>query len=402
MDPTGVIFEEILNQNFLWPDESVEPKKSADEKASPGGEQQASSSVTAPSSPVREERMLFSSDVLDDEESELSSPPSSVPSRMPSPIAPARKTTFSFLKRKRSTFDDGSEPTPLTDIEPNARRGPRPRAIKKPMTQMQIDLGGDVRKTCRTCGMEYIPSVREDATLHKEFCGINIGGIEMSKAFLQDESLRRVNSERANRREKEEVVMVDRRSSQAVRNKVQRVLEAVNIELSAAEIGDDALWQPLKAETTEKQPTSKRKGAHQDPGTGDRFKAFLYMVGDRCIGFCLVEKIGIAFPVVNPKPELRDDGEVMAASKSSSISVSTAAHVALLGISRIWTSKSFRNRGLAIDLLECARRNFFYGVEIPKNLAAFSQPSESGGRLAERWFGAQTGWHVYRGDQQSP
>jgi len=86
-------------------------------------------------------------------------------------------------------------------------------------------------------------------------------------------------------------------------------------------------------------------------------------------------------------------------SKSSSISVSTTADIALLGISRVWVSKSHREQGLAIDLLDCARNNFFYGVEAPKDLVAFSQPTDSGGRLAERWFGSQAGWHVYRGHE---
>ena len=69
--------------------------------------------------------------------------------------------------------------------------------------------------------------------------------------------------------------------------------------------------------------------------------------------------------------------------------------IALLGISRIWTSKSHRRKGIASALLDCARGNFFYGVEVPKEIVAFSQPTESGGYLAEGWFGEKTGWHVY-------
>ena len=247
--------------------------------------------------------------------------------------------------------------------------------------------------------MEYIPSIKEDAKLHKEVCGINVGGIEMGKGFSRDETLRRITSERASGREKEEVLMIDRKCSQAVRVKVKKVLEVVNAELSAVEIDDKTLWEPLKAETTEEQLARKQKGVWNKLGKiNDRFKAFLYMVGDRCVGFCLAEKINNAHAVIDPEVKAIDDDGLVMTSRSSSISVSAMPDVALIGIARIWTSRSFRCKGLALNLLECARRNFFYGLEVPRNLVAFSQPTESGGQLAERWFEATAGWHVYRGD----
>jgi len=35
---------------------------------------------------------------------------------------------------------------------------------------------------------------------------------------------------------------------------------------------------------------------------------------------------------------------------------------------------------------------------VPKDLVAFSQPTDTGGQLAKRWFEAETGWHVYKRD----
>jgi hypothetical protein len=32
---------------------------------------------------------------------------------------------------------------------------------------------------------------------------------------------------------------------------------------------------------------------------------------------------------------------------------------------------------------------------VDKERVAFSQPTESGGNLARKWFGRQSGWHVY-------
>jgi N-acetyltransferase len=32
---------------------------------------------------------------------------------------------------------------------------------------------------------------------------------------------------------------------------------------------------------------------------------------------------------------------------------------------------------------------------IAMEMIAFSQPTESGARLARKWFGKESGWHVY-------
>ncbi len=396
MGETGGVIEETFGDyqedeqiQDSVPDEAAVPTKDLIAPSSKAVTAVApkSSSISAPSSPPARGRALFSSDPPREDESELSSVPSSPPP-LPSPLPVARKPAFSFLKRKRPIFDDGSASEPLSDITANPRKVPR---LSKKVTQMQIDLGGEVRKACRICGMEYIPSVKEDSALHRKFCAMDAGGVNMGKAFLKDDTVRRLQSEKTKRSEDEMVVTVDRKSSLAARNKTRKVLEVVNAELSSADIEDDRLWGAL-------HPTEKRKGNSEETDRrGDRFKAFLYMVEDRCVGFCLAEKISNAFQVVSPGSGV--ERRVMTAAGSSSISTSTTADVALLGISRIWTSKSHRGRGVALDLLECGRMNFFYGVGAPKNLVAFSQPTESGGRLAERWFGAMSGWHVYRGDQ---
>ena len=245
--------------------------------------------------------------------------------------------------------------------------------------------------------MEYIPSVKEDAALHSKYCAMNVGGVDMGKTFVKDDSVKRIRSERAQEEEREMVVTVDRKSSIAARNRIRKVLDFVNAELSATDIDDGHLWGALNPE--QKVIETRKATSEAGDRRGDRFKAFLYLVHDKCVGFCLAEKISSAFGVVEGCAAGEDGITVMKTSKSSSISVSTSADVALLGISRIWTSKTYRGKGLAVDLLECARNNFFYGVEAPKDLVAFSQPTESGGRLAERFFGAKTRWHVYRGDE---
>lgn len=246
--------------------------------------------------------------------------------------------------------------------------------------------------------MEYIPSVKEDAELHKKFCNMNEGGIEMGKSFLKDDSVKKLRCDTPLFSDKEAAVVVDQGSSLAARNTARRILDVVNKELGAANLDEDQLWGHIDGSSGERKVHGKRKA---DPGIerrAGRFKIFLHLIDHRCVGFCLAEKISHAFPVVSGKVR-PDDGEMAPFTKSSSISYSASAEIVLLGISRIWTSKSYRGQGLATKLLDCARSNFFYGVEVPSYLVAFSQPTESGARLARRWFKFETGWHVYEENQ---
>lgn len=393
MDADGTTIEEYLNVP-------------AEDPPAVAPEDRVPSSSTAPSSSPQPDQDLFSDPITGrnpGSESSLSPPPAQLGS--PKPESP--KPTFSFLKRKRSLRSQQDNPStmpePLTDIAPNIQPD-APRPTKKTrFTQMQIDLGGDVRKTCKACGMEYIPSNKEDAALHKEFHAMNIGGIDVGKKFLssKDGGLKKAYPRHKRwLNEGEDMVMVDRKSPLWARNKVKKVLEVVNTELGSADIEDEQLWATLapKSEHFGSKSKKKKEGNGADTA-GERFKAFLHIEKEKCIGLCLAEKISNSRRVIDPKGNENEEVVGNPVPRSSSISTSAEPDLALLGITRIWTSKSHRGRGIAGELLETARGNFFYGMEVPRDLVAFSQPTESGGKLAERWFGARTGWHVY--DQKS-
>ena len=351
------------------------------------------SSTTVPSSPGQRDAQVFSDHP--GSESDLSSPPSSPPPRLISPAPKAHKTTFSFLKRKRSAnsslLDPSQERGALGDIAHNARKIP-PQRRRSASTQMQIDLGGDFRKQCRTCGMDYISSNTEDAALHQEFHKMNSSGVDVGKILTKDAATKSIGPRSKSLREGEAVLIVDRRSSVASRNQVKKILDVVNRELSAPEIPQNDLWQALESNA---KVLSKRTRAQEVSDTRDvRFKAFLYLKGDTCIGCCLIEKISSAYTVVKP-PNAEQQIEC-ALPESSCISISEKTEAVLLGITRIWTSRASRRQGVAETLLDCARSHFFYGMEVTKDLVAFSQPTQSGAQLARRWYGTETGWHVFR------
>ena len=385
MDETGVVVEEYTSLIS----EQDEP------------------SSTAPSSPPPYKSALLSSDALDKGNN---TPPSSPPPRLASPLARARKPAFSFLKRKRDAAATESCPRasvgPLEEITNSVPGRGRP-AKKVRLTQMQIDLGGEVRTACKICGMEYIPSHAQDAALHKEFHIANVGGVDVGKAFLKryGSSVVWESSKDATvgeGRAQGFVMVVNRRSSKAEKNKARRILKVVNMELSAVDIEDERLWSQTVIPDTNGRGKDCLDGTVPAPAgeetresCGDRFKVFLFVCGEKCIGLCLAERISEAHEVESQNDEADPNKSNLAMSKSSSISVSSNTKPSILGISRIWTSVSYRRKGVAATLLDVVRRNFIYGVHIPKDMVAFSQPTESGGLLAQKWFDDGQRWHVY-------
>ena len=315
--------------------------------------------------------------------------------------------------------------SPLPPAEKATTTRPPP---PNPQTLVQsvLDFGQSMQPTtCTQCAMTFMPSVPEDKTLHDMFHNRHSAGIELGKPFLK--SAMKWCYEVPNIAGA--VVVVDRKISLPGRKIVQRVLEVVNKELGSVDIKEEELWnqRPLPGEDEGKKC--------------DRYKAFLHVVDGRCVGICLAERVNRAYRVLpesDERPEQmplnsateRKDVEVMdsdttpranqvsetktedapkaipasmpsppmSSAPSSSVAASQVPVPAVVGVSRIWTSRAFRRKGIAHNLLDCVVNQFIYGMEIEKAEVAFSQPTESGVALARGWFGEDSGWCVYTED----
>ncbi|KAF2033273.1 hypothetical protein EK21DRAFT_58903 [Setomelanomma holmii] len=306
-----------------------------------------------------------------------------------------RRPAFSFIT-KQTTRTPVSK-TPLVERSHNACSPPAiPTTKPKRMVQMQLDLASETRKTCKACGMEYIPSNAEDAALHRKFHAMNVGGVDFTKAVAERMRKQQVWSGG----EGSFVTVIGRKDALALRHRTSDVLKVVNTELGAVPISDEVLWSQTSARhlhslEAQKSSSVNPTNATSKPTQVDRFKTYLFMRGQKCIGLCLAERIWEAYTVLSQSKSSEETQTHHTDSKSSSISISEAMTPAILGISRIWTSSHHRQEGIATQLLECARSDFLYGLTIAKEKVAFSQPTESGGNLAMRWFGCEYGWHVY-------
>ncbi|KAF2849271.1 sister chromatid cohesion acetyltransferas-like protein Eco1 [Plenodomus tracheiphilus IPT5] len=343
-----------------------------------------------PTSSPRDSPAVFS------DELPRSSPPSSPTPCSSPPALNHRRPVFGLLKRHAKP----RTPTkaPLSERSLNAQSPQKQPSVTKRMVQMQLDLVGQHRKACKTCGMEYIPSNVEDAALHRKFHAINMGGVDFTKPVIE----RYRKTEVWSGGNGSFISVIGRKDALALRKRASDVLTVINTELAAVSIPDDELWGQAGRTIFADAPLEEIKALKavvsavdcQAPLV-DRFKIYLYFQGTKCVGACLAERIWEAFTVIDQRGAPEQACQIPNTPQSSSISISTASEPAMLGISRIWTSKQCRKQGIASRLLETARCNFLYGMIIEKEQVAFSQPTESGGNLARKWFGRHAGWLVY-------
>jgi N-acetyltransferase len=326
---------------------------------------------------------LPSSDValFSDENIPPSTPPSSPPSLAISP-----STVLPKLQLPKSQIN---KLAPIAKLTPNS---------SKPLVQMQLNFGQSMRKTCKECRMEYVPSAPEDVALHRKFHAQHTNGVSMDRDFLT-----KVKAEKAVWHGPQGDFIISLSGSQDPKHwlkKARAVFDMATADLGAVDIPDEKLWGSQSATSG-----ARNKAADVKEEKDDRYKLYLYMDNGRCVGLCLAEGIEKAFRVVEPKKkaeqekgaeeeEERKVPESAGAQGIELLSISQDTDEAAIGISRIWTSRGSRKKGIARALLKCVAKTFLSKVT-SKELVAFSQPTEMGTALARRWFGQKYGWHVY-------
>ncbi|KAI4737948.1 hypothetical protein E4T50_11565 [Aureobasidium sp. EXF-12298] len=326
---------------------------------------------------------LPSSDValFSDENIPPSTPPSSPPSLAISP-----STVLPKLQLPKPRID---KPAPILKLTPN---------LSKPLVQMQLNFGQSMRKTCKECRMEYVPSAPEDVALHKKFHAQHVNGVSMDRDFLT-----KVKAEKSVWHGPQGDFIISLSGSRDPKHwlkKARAVFDMATADLGAVDIPDEKLWGSQFATSG-----ARNKAADVKEENDDRYKLYLYMDNGRCVGLCLAEGIEKAFRVVESEKkaekekgaEEEEEKKVpnsAGAQGSELLSISQDTDEAAIGISRIWTSRGSRKKGIARALLKCVAKTFLSKVT-SKELVAFSQPTEMGTALARRWFGQEYGWHVY-------
>lgn len=391
-------------------------------------------STNISSTPIPSDNAIFSDDLI------ASSPPSSPPefpwdnasslkNETPSKPSLPIKSAFSVLGKRKA----------LVSTSDNARltKKPAPTFTKKdgskPLTQMQISLGQEVQKKCKACGMEYIASSDEDRKLHDMYHKQNLEGYDVGKDFL---SKGLAGSVFKTSRKGDEIAAVDGHDNVWRRKRARAALDVVQRELGAVDIPDAQLWDKETVHAMSKVGAS-------------RHTVYMYVRQTKCVGFLLVEHIKEGKKVLEPAKSASAKDTPPTTAKTSAlerlrarralqeeedknvsnqpIRIATKTSPAKLGISRIWTAPTHRGQGIANALLDQAIEHYKHRVSehnstnsidaspsqqdpvadkskeatsdglesISKDQVAFSQPTDSGAKLARKWFGKKYGWLVY-------
>lgn len=345
----------------------------------------------------------------------ISTPPSSPPgfpwdyNQAISSSPPAKTqplTAFSVLGKRKASLALGKD-----HGTPNLRASKRTKASTSSLTQSHLSLGQTVQKLCPECGMPYTHCVTEDRQLHTVYHAKHTltqnEGYEIGPSFVaQTLASKRFETEGGS------ICSIDPRDSAPRRRKAREMLQVVQNALGAVEFDDQAIWS-----------TS---------GTAEpRYRSYLYVRKDKCIGFLLVENITQARRVLATvkattakkrkedaaiktslsalrarQRDAAEDEEAKSRSVSQPLQLDDNLVPACLGISRIWTLPSQRGQGVAAALLDAAVSHHSQQRSIDsegtvwrgKDGIAFSQPTEMGTRLARRWLGLgreEGGWLVY-------
>lgn len=253
--------------------------------------------------------------------------------------------------------------------------------------------------------MEYVPSSAEDAALHKKFHAQNVEGLDLGREWLKKNcakpAWRRSNGDM--------IIAIDGTDGHPAKRRARTALDLVQAELGAVPIPDEELWASAGVHFYS-LPGDEDGSALEAGCSVWKHKVYLYVRGTRCIGFCLAERISEAFKVIESgrntsrQPDAiivggrGEEGETYSVGPQQAdgqFSLESVADAVVMGISRIWCCNKYRKDGIATALLDCARGTFRRGCVVPKEHIAFSQPTAGGKALARKWFGSQTGWHVY-------
>ncbi|KAF8427487.1 ESCO1/2 acetyl-transferase-domain-containing protein [Tirmania nivea] len=343
----------------------------------------------------------------------ISSIPAPSPLHKPKPsLTPTPSSAASSPPRASPTL----LPTPTTARRKKRRINPTQPPTKK-LTQLHLDLGqAPARTSCPICHMSYDPSLPEDTLLHKKFHAKSTGGVDFISScprilwsgvgFVQDAW---------EERERELVIVVGRDSNKLERRRVMEVMEIVERELGCQEIKEEEVFGVPKYDA------KGRRGRDRSGDEGGRYKVFLYLLGRKCVGLLLAERIEKAYKITLPPFQSPASTSISPSSATPPapiipndpcplppplpdhpLTLSPTTSPALLGISRIWTCSAHRRRGIATRLLDVARQAFIYGMTIDKSRVAFSQPTALGKALAGEWFLREGGWLVYLDENCAP
>lgn len=238
-------------------------------------------------------------------------------------------------------------------------KGLSSKAKKSVQSTLQFSSTPVVIK-CTKCLMTYSNTSPSDLLQHKQYHDLRLNGKKWSNSWgdVVTRMEPRKGSPCSNYQSDEYIVMISPKKPKEVKAMLE-LLTIVNDELNAPH-DENAFWSEISE------------------SGGQQGKAFVYIKNNRAVGVITVEYI-----------ENTHRGKWMVL-ETKSIVPKVVPDVKL-GISRIWVCRNQRNQKIATRLLESARIKSIYGCVVNKWEMAWSQPSQSGSKLAESYNAVKHG-----------
>ncbi|KAK9449763.1 uncharacterized protein V1518DRAFT_414594 [Limtongia smithiae] len=276
-------------------------------------------------------------------------------------------------------------PSPPSSIATSQRPSPIPQSSgtaphKRVVTQTHLALSSrPQRVTCPACGLSYDTYTPDDMRLHATFHARAVGGVEVTIpvdtpppvcAFDLHVSSGRCLTASIYKFAAKDLMARTRRSLKAA---IDSALALCNAELSAPDESVATLASRFSTRASA-NPTfyicvapridaSRNKNSLSSSPDTRKSNAI--------ISIMLVERV--------------TEGHLMSADTGRIVDSPDPIKL-VFGVSRIYTAHSARGFGLARRLLDAACSSFVYGLVVPPKSVGWSQPSESGCKVATAWY----------------
>lgn len=202
------------------------------------------------------------------------------------------------------------------------------------LVQMHLNLL-PARVTCKQCNMSYTRTSPADVALHESFHKAHLYGIVVPSS-IPHTSPRNAKSVQTDSCISTFRVGVCKSHEKGF---IERICETVDQELNSTL-----------------------------PPIDETYTAYICIFGARCVSFLLVQTATTAYPFCTT-------GEVDR----------TKPNVIALGVSRMWTCRTYRQQGLMRKLLDTARSKFVCGAVLSSDEVGFTQLSQSGESFAKAY-----------------
>ncbi|GME93574.1 unnamed protein product [[Candida] boidinii] len=212
---------------------------------------------------------------------------------------------------------------------------------------------------CNKCHMSYVPHIQADSQLHDKFHQRSFEGLNIPyntiKTFDNYETATDIFHKKDGKEYEFKIIEINPKNYKEC-NLGKEYIEICNTELNAP--NDTSKW--LHGSNFGKMFVLISISKHRTNSFGN---------STRAVGFVSLERITKGKWMVLESSKIVPNQEIPL----------------VIGISRIYVSKNWRGFGLGMDLLNVLPDNSVYGMTLKKSQIGWSQPSESGSRLAHKF-----------------